>query len=107
MNRLCARSAYFSGFACSAHGFVLESRCRGLGVGILVNRTFHLLDRNVPHAQMMAEAADRLVTRSAGQFGSGFDHRGDRVERSPMPGAGGPEDPYRRGSERGGHVEEA
>src|SRR3954466_5861052 len=49
---------------------------------------------------MMAEAADRLVTWSARQFGGGLDHRGDRIKRSPVPRARWAENAHRRGSKR-------
>ena len=61
MKRRSARSAHFGGPAGSAQGFGLESRGRGRGDGRLANRTFHLLDRNVPHARAEVLAALQAV----------------------------------------------
>src|SRR5258707_6041095 len=40
--------------------------------GRLANRGADLINRNVPHAQVMAEAADRFVTRPAGESARGL-----------------------------------
>src|SRR6185369_645412 len=64
------------------------------------NRRAHLIDRNIPHAQMMAEAADRLVTWPAGQLVGGLHHRGDRIKRSPVPRARWAENAHRWRPER-------
>ena len=71
----------------------------------LANRYGHPIDGNVTHAAMVAEAADRFMTRPAGQFVLGFDHRGDWVEWSPVPCAGRAEDSDGRCAERGRDVE--
>ena len=55
-----------------------------------------LFGRDVAHAAMVDEPANRLVARPARQVGGGFDGGGQRIERSPVPGAGRPEYADRR-----------
>ena len=66
-----------------------------------------LLDRDVAHAAMMPEAADRLVAGPAGELGRGLDHRRDRIERRPVPRAGRPEDADRRRADRRRDMQQA
>ena len=56
---------------------------------------------------MVAEAAGRLVAGPARHLGLGLDHRGDRIERRPVPGAGRAENADRRRPDGGGDVEQA
>src|SRR5262249_28867926 len=72
----------------------------------LAKRYGDLIDGNVAHAAMMAEAANRFMTWPAGQFARGFDHGGDRVERSPVPWAGRAEDSDGRCAECGRDVQQ-
>src|SRR5262249_24626803 len=55
---------------------------------------------------MVAQAANRLMAWPAGQFACGFDHGGDRVERSPVPCAGRAENSDGRRAERSRHVQQ-
>src|SRR5258707_2234118 len=50
----------------------------------------------------MVEPADRLVARAARQIVGRFNHRGDRVERSPVPWPSRSEDSDGRCAERSG-----
>src|SRR5262249_18073209 len=72
----------------------------------LANRYGDLIDGNVAHAAMVAEAANRFMTWPAGQFAYGFDYGGDRVERSPVPWAGRAEDSDSRCAECGRDVQQ-
>jgi hypothetical protein len=71
------------------------------------HRRRNLLHRDVAHAAVMPEPAGRLVARPAWHVGLGLDHGGERVERRPMPGAGGPEYADRRCAEGRSHVQQA
>src|SRR5258705_5636999 len=54
----------------------------------------------------MVEPADRLVARAARQIVGRFNHRGDRVERSPVPWASRSEDSDGRCAEGSGDVQQ-
>ena len=66
-----------------------------------------LLRRDVAHAAVMAEPADRLVAWPAGQLAYRLDRGGERVERRPVPWAGRAENADRRRAGSGGHMEQA
>ena len=63
--------------------------------------------RDVAHAAVMAEPADRLVAGPAGSSVVGLDDGGQRIERRPVPGAGRPEYADRRRAERRRDVQQA
>ena len=53
------------------------------------------------------EPADRLVAGPAGQLARGFDHRGERIERRPVPRAGRAENADRRRADGRRDMQEA
>src|SRR5690606_31644279 len=68
-----------------AHG---ASDCRARRRERRFDRREHLRGRDVLHAAMVPERADRLVTGTTGQRRKCLDRARERVERRPVPGAG-------------------
>ena len=66
-----------------------------------------LLRRDVAHAAVMAEPADRLVAGPAGQLARRLHRCRERIERRPVPWAGRAEYADRRRAESGGDMQQA
>ena len=65
------------------------------------------IHRNLAHAEMMVQTADRLVTRSTVKFARGLDHGRERIERTPQPRARRTKNSDGRGAERRRNVQQA